>query len=172
MHYARLGRTGLEVSRICLGCMGYGDPGWRPWVLDREQARPHFRKALELGINFFDTADMYSVGRSEEVTGSLLRELARREDYVLATKVFFRMGEGRNRMGLSRKHVLEACDASLVRLGTDFIDLYQIHRFDPRTPVEETIDALDSLVRAGKVRYLGASSAAAWQFAKMIFLAD
>jgi aryl-alcohol dehydrogenase-like predicted oxidoreductase len=172
MEYARLGRTGLDVSRLCLGCMSYGDPGWRSWILEQDAARPHFRKALDLGINFFDTADVYSLGRSEEVTGALLRELASRHDYVLATKVFFPVEKGRNRRGLSRKHVLEACDASLRRLGTDFIDLYQIHRWDPATPAEETMDALDALVRAGKVRYIGASSMAAWQLAGALHTAE
>jgi len=172
MKYARLGSSGLEVSRVCLGCMSYGDPVWRPWVLAEDDARPHFRKAFELGVNFFDTADMYSRGRSEEVTGKLLAEVANRHDYVLASKVYFPVGEARNRGGLSRKHILEACEASLRRLGTDFIDLYQIHRWDHDTPIEETVEALDSLVRAGKVRYLGASSMAAWQLAKALFTAD
>ena len=173
METARLGNTGLEVSRICLGCMSYGDPGWRPWVQDLDAARPHFVKALEVGINFFDTADMYSRGASEEVTGKLLTELVpSRHDYVLASKCYYAVDEGANRAGLSRKHVIAACEASLRRLGTDFIDLYQIHRWDPHTPIEETLEALDSLVRAGKVRYLGASSMAAWQFAKALFTAD
>ena len=172
MRYVRLGSTGLQVSRICLGCMSYGDPEWRPWILDEERARPHFRQALELGINFFDTADMYSKGRSEEVTGKLLRELGSRDDYVLASKVYFAVAEGPNRRGLSRKHVLAACDASLRRLGMDYIDLYQIHRWDAGTPIEETLDALDSLVRAGKVRYIGASSMASWQFVKALYAAD
>lgn len=173
MKTTRLGNSGLEVSRICLGCMSYGDPAWRPWVLDEEAARPHFRRALDLGINFFDTADMYSRGASERITGKLLREMVpSRHDYVLATKCYYPVVDGPNRSGLSRKHILAACDESLSRLGTDFIDLYQIHRFDPDTPVEETLEALDSLVRAGKVRYLGASSMAAWQFAKMLFAAD
>ena len=172
MKTARLGDTGLEVSRLALGCMTYGDPAWRPWMLDEAAAREHFVRALELGINFFDTADMYSLGRSEEITGKLLRELARRDDYVVASKVFFPMAEGPNRGGLSRKHILSSCDASLERLGLDYLDLYQIHRFDPHTPIEETIEALDSLVRAGKVRYLGASSMAAWQFAQMLHAAD
>jgi aryl-alcohol dehydrogenase-like predicted oxidoreductase len=172
MKYERLGTTGIRVSRICLGCMSYGDPQWRPWVLDEERARPHFRKALDLGINFFDTADMYSKGRSEEITGKLLGEMASRHDYVLASKVYFPVAEGPNRGGLSRKHILQACDASLRRLGTDFIDLYQIHRWDPNTPIAETLDALDSLVRAGKVRYLGASSMAAWQFAEALHASD
>ena len=172
MKTRRLGSTGLEVSRLALGCMTYGDPGWRSWVLDETEARVHFRKALELGINFFDTADMYSRGVSEEITGKLLREMAPREDYVLATKVYFPVAPGPNRGGLSKKHILAACDASLQRLRLDYIDLYQIHRFDHGTPIEETIEALDSLVRAGKVRYLGASSMAAWQFASMLYTAD
>jgi 1-deoxyxylulose-5-phosphate synthase len=173
MRYARLGRTGLEVSRLALGCMTYGDPAWRPWILDEAQARPHVAAALEAGINFFDTADMYSRGRSEEVIGRLLKEMAAsRDDYVLATKVYFPVAKGPNRSGLSRKHILAACDASLRRLGLDHIDLYQIHRWDPATPIEETVEALDSVVRAGKVRYLGASSMAAWQLAKALFTAD
>ena len=172
MKTVRLGTTGLEVSRLTLGCMTYGDPDWRSWILDEGAARAHFRKALDLGINFFDTANMYSRGVSEEITGKLLRELAHREDYVLASKVYFPVAKGPNRGGLSRKHILAACDASLKRLGLDYIDLYQIHRFDHETPVEETIEALDSLVKAGKVRYLGASSMAAWEFATMLFTAD
>lgn len=173
MKTTRLGATGLEISRLGLGCMTYGDPAWRSWILDEEAARPHFRKALDLGVNFFDTADMYSRGVSETVTGRLLREMApHREDYVLATKAFFPVDRGPNRRGLSRKHLLAACDASLARLGLDYIDLYQIHRFDPDTPIEETVEALDSLVTAGKVRYLGASSMAAWQFARMLAVAD
>ena len=172
MKTVRLGTTGLEVSRLTLGCMTYGDPNWRSWILDEEASRAHFRKALDLGINFFDTANMYSKGVSEEITGKMLRELAHREDYVLASKVYFPVAKGPNRGGLSRKHILAACDASLRRLGLDYIDLYQIHRFDHETPVEETIEALDSLVKAGKVRYLGASSMAAWEFATMLFTAD
>ncbi len=172
MKTTRLGTTGLEVSRLCLGCMTYGDPGWRPWILGESEARDHFEKAFELGFNFFDTADMYSKGVSEEVTGKLLKETAHREDYVLATKLFFPVEEGPNRRGLNRKHVMAACDASLERLGHDYIDLYQIHRLDHHTPIEEMLDALDTLVRAGKVRYLGASSMAAWEFAKTLFLAD
>ena len=172
MKYRRLGNTGLEVSAICLGCMTYGDPDWRPWILDESVAHEHFKVALDNGINFFDTADMYSVGRSEEITGKLLRELAARDDYVLATKVFFPMADGPNRAGLSRKHILAACDDSLRRLGLDYIDLYQIHRWDFETPIEETVEALDSLVRAGKVRYLGASSMAAWQLSKALYTAD
>ena len=172
MKTVRLGATGLEVSRLTLGCMTYGDPDWRSWILDEEASRAHFRKALDLGINFFDTANMYSRGVSEEITGKMLREFAHREDYVLASKVYFPVEKGPNRGGLSRKHILAACDASLKRLGLDYIDLYQIHRFDHETPVEETIEALDALVKAGKVRYLGASSMAAWEFATMLFTAD
>lgn len=173
MRTRRLGSSGLEVSCIALGCMSYGDPGWRPWVLDAEHARSHFERALELGINFFDTANMYSLGVSEQVTGRWLRELAdEREDYVLATKCYYPMADGPNRGGLSRKHVIAECERSLERLGTDYIDLYQIHRWDDETPIEETLEALDTLVRDGKVRYLGASSMAAWQFAKALFLAD
>ncbi|MFQ5789869.1 MAG: aldo/keto reductase, partial [Acidobacteriota bacterium] len=172
MKYVRLGRTGLEVSRLCLGCMTYGDPAWRPWILDAHAARDHFRKAFDLGINFFDTADMYSDGVSEEVTGKLLRDMAGREDYVLATKAFFPVDEKPNRRGLSRKHLLAACEASLARLGVEYVDLYQIHRWDPHTPIEETLEALDLLVRSGKVRYLGASSMATWQFAKALFTAE
>ncbi|MCX7014706.1 MAG: aldo/keto reductase [Candidatus Sumerlaeota bacterium] len=172
MEYVRLGKTGLKVSRLCLGCMSYGDPAWRPWVLGEDAARQHIRRALDAGINFFDTADLYSLGASETITGKLLCEMAPREDYVIATKVYNRMAEGPNRGGLSRKHVIAGCEDSLRRLGLDYIDLYQIHRFDHETPIEETLDALDALVRAGKVRYLGASSMAAWEFAKALFLAD
>jgi aryl-alcohol dehydrogenase-like predicted oxidoreductase len=170
MQYAKLGRTGLSVSRICLGCMSYGDKKWRDWVLTVEEAREHFAAALEAGINFFDTANVYSLGVSEEITGRWLGEMANRDDIVLATKVHGPMATGQNRGGLSRKNILEACDASLRRLKMDFIDLYQIHRFDFATPLEETLEALDSLVRAGKVRYLGASSMAAWQFHKALAL--
>jgi 1-deoxyxylulose-5-phosphate synthase len=172
MKTIRLGNTGLEVSRLCLGCMSYGDPEWRPWILGEKEARSHLARAFELGFNFFDTADMYSKGVSEKVVGKLLKELAHREDYVLATKCFFALESGPNRGGLSRKHILAACDDSLRRLGHDYIDLYQIHRLDHRSPMEEIVDALDSLVRAGKVRYLGASSMAAWEFATLLFLAD
>jgi aryl-alcohol dehydrogenase-like predicted oxidoreductase len=172
MEYVKLGTTGLEVSRICLGCMSYGDTSWQPWILSEEDAREHFRAAFEAGINFFDTADVYSRGRSEEITGRLLRDAGRRDEIVLATKVFFPLRtDGANRGGLSRKRILDACDASLRRLGFDYIDLYQIHRFDPLTPLDETLEALDSLVRSGKVRYLGASSMAAWQFAKALYSA-
>jgi aryl-alcohol dehydrogenase-like predicted oxidoreductase len=168
MQYATLGHTGLTVSRICLGCMSYGSSKWRPWVLDEAEARPFFARALEAGINFFDTADMYSLGASEEVTGRALRELANMEEVVLATKVNFPMGSGPNTAGLSRKHVVQACEASLRRLGVEAIDLYQIHRFDPAVPIEETLAALDHLVHAGKVRYIGASSGYAWQMARAL----
>ncbi|GAA1677331.1 aldo/keto reductase [Streptomyces yatensis] len=167
MEYARLGASGIKVSRICLGMMSYGSPEHRPWQLDIDDARPIVRRAVEEGVTFFDTADMYSMGRSEEITGELLRELfPGRDDYVLATKVYSPMGEGPNDRGLSRKHILAGIDASLRRLGTDHVDLYQIHRFDPATPVEETMEALHDVVRAGKARYIGASSMYAWQFAK------
>jgi aryl-alcohol dehydrogenase (NADP+) len=172
MKYVNLGHTGLKVSRICLGCMTYGSSKWRPWVLDEDAARPFFKRAIEAGINFFDTADMYSNGASEEVTGRALRDLARREEVVIATKVFFPSGSSPNERGLSRKHIMHAIDGSLRRLGTDYVDLYQIHRFDAETPIEETIDALDAVVRAGKALYVGASSMFAWQFAKMLHTAD
>ena len=168
MQYTQLGKSGLIVSRICLGCMTYGSSKWRPWVLDEAESRPFYRKALELGINFFDTADMYSMGASEEVTGRALREMANMEEVVLATKVHFPMGDGPNMGGLSRKHILQACDASLRRLGVDTIDLYQIHRFKNPAPIEETLAALDHLVHQGKVRYIGASSGYAWQLAKAL----
>jgi aryl-alcohol dehydrogenase-like predicted oxidoreductase len=172
METIRLGASGLKVSRLALGCMSYGSSAWRPWVLDEEAARPFLRRALELGITFFDTADMYSLGRSEEVVGKAIRDFAKRTDVVLATKVFFPMGGGPNDRGLSRKHVLDAIDASLKRLGTDYVDLYQIHRFDAETPIEETLRALEDVVRAGKARYVGASSMWAWQLAKMLYAAD
>ncbi|HJQ52907.1 MAG TPA: aldo/keto reductase [Gemmatimonadaceae bacterium] len=168
MQYTQLGQSGLIVSRICLGCMTYGTPKWRPWVLDEVDARPFYKKALDLGINFFDTADMYSMGVSEEVTGRALRDMARMEEIVLATKVHFPMGDGPNMGGLSRKHILQACDASLRRLGVDTIDLYQIHRFKSSVPIEETLAALDHLVQQGKVRYIGASSGYAWQMARAL----
>jgi aryl-alcohol dehydrogenase-like predicted oxidoreductase len=172
MEYVNLGRTGLKVSRICLGAMTYGTPEWRSWVLDEEESRPFFRRALELGINFFDTANMYSLGVSEEITGRALRDFSRREEVVIATKVYFPMGDGPNQGGLSRLHIMRAVEDSLRRLGTDYIDLYQIHRWDYETPIEETLQALHDLVRAGKVRYIGASSMYAWQFAKTLYLAD
>jgi aryl-alcohol dehydrogenase-like predicted oxidoreductase len=168
MNYVRLGRTGLKVSRICLGCMSYGSPQWRSWVLDEEQSRPFIRKALEAGINFFDTADVYSGGASEEVTGRALKDFAKRHEVVIATKVNGPMGRDANNRGLSRKHIMDAIDRSLQRLGTDYVDLYQIHRFDYETPVEETLEALNDVVRAGKARYIGASSMYAWQFMKML----
>ncbi|SDK46089.1 Predicted oxidoreductase [Nonomuraea jiangxiensis] len=167
MRYVKLGSTGLRVSRICLGMMTYGDPSSREWMLREDAAEPIVRRAVEMGVTFFDTADMYSEGASEEVTGRLLAKLfERRDDYVLATKVYFPMGPGPNDRGLSRKHVMAAIDASLTRLGTDHVDLYQIHRWDPETPIEETMEALHDVVRAGKARYIGASSMYAWQFAK------
>ncbi|OLB64047.1 MAG: alcohol dehydrogenase [Actinobacteria bacterium 13_2_20CM_2_72_6] len=167
MDYVRLGATGLKVSRICLGMMSYGDPAWREWVLDADAADPFVRHAAEAGITFFDTADVYSLGVSEEVTGRLLaRYFPNRDDYVLATKVYNAMGDGPNDRGLSRKHIMSSIDASLRRLGTDHVDLYQIHRWDPETPIEETMAALHDVVQAGKARYLGASSMFAWQFAK------
>jgi aryl-alcohol dehydrogenase-like predicted oxidoreductase len=172
MDYTRLGKTGLKVSRLCLGCMTYGTPQWRDWVLDEEASRPFIRRALELGVNFFDTADMYSNGASEEVLGRALKDFAKRDEVVIATKVYFPTGSAPNSRGLSRKHVFDAIDASLRRLGVDHVDLYQIHRWDAETPIEETLEALHDLVRAGKVRYLGASSMYAWQLAKALYLAD
>ncbi len=173
MDYVRLGRTGLEVSKICLGCMTYGAPSWRDWVLDEEASRPFLKRSLEAGINFFDTADMYSLGASEEVLGRAIRDFAdNRESVVLATKVYFPMGKGPNRGGLSRKHILASIDASLKRLGTDYVDLYQIHRFDPLVPMEETVEALDAVVKSGKARHIGASSMYAWQFAKYLGLQE
>ena len=172
MEYVNLGRTGLKVSRICLGMMTYGTSKWRPWVLDEEESRPFIQRALEMGINFFDTADMYSRGVSEEVTGRALRDFARRDEVVIATKVFNPMGEKPNQGGLSRVHIMDSIDASLRRLGVDHVDLYQIHRWDPETPIEETLDALHDVVKAGKARYLGASSMFAWQFAKALYLSD
>jgi len=172
MEYTRLGKTGLKVSRICLGTMTYGTSKWRPWVLDEADSRPFFQRALELGINFFDTADMYSVGVSEQVTGRALRDFARRDEIVLATKVYNPMSPGPNQRGLSRKHIMDAVEDSLRRLGTDYIDLYQIHRWDYETPIEETLEALHDLVRSGKVRYIGASSMWAWQLAKALYTAD
>jgi len=173
MQYVNLGSTGLKVSRICLGTMTYGSKQWREWVLDEEESRPFIQRALEAGINFFDTADMYSLGRSEEVLGRAIRDFApSREQVVIATKVFNPMGDDPNQRGLSRKHIRHAIDASLKRLGTDYVDLYQIHRFDPTTPIEETVEALDDVVRAGKALYVGASSMYAWQFARMLHTAD
>jgi len=172
MQYTTLGTTGLTVSRICLGCMSYGDRSWRDWVLSEDEARPFFRKAIEAGINFFDTADVYSIGVSEEITGRALREYARLEEVVIATKVFNAMGDGQNMRGLSRKHIVQGCEASLRRLGIDTIDLYQIHRFDPKVPIEETLAALNHLVESGKVRYIGASSGYAWQLMKALSVSE
>jgi len=173
MDYVRLGTTGLKVSRLCLGCMSYGSRSWRDWVLDEAAARPFIREALDGGINFFDTANVYSLGASEQVLGNILKGFAvKREDLVIATKVHSKMGEGPNEKGLSRKHIMDSIDASLKRLGTDYVDLYQIHRWDYETPIEETLEALNDLVRAGKVRYLGASSMWAWEFSKALYLAE
>lgn len=172
MKFTKLGRTGLEVSRLCLGCMTYGSPQWRAWVLDEAASRPLFRQALELGITFFDTADMYSRGVSEEVTGRALRDFARRDDIVVATKVRYGIAEGPNKSGLSRKHIMASIDDSLRRLGMDHVDLYQIHRADPGTPIEETLQALDDVVRAGKALYIGASTMRAWELSKMLHAAD
>lgn len=172
MDYVRLGKSGLNVSRICLGTMTFGTPAWRPWVLSEAESRPFFARALEHGINFFDTADMYSRGLSEEVCGRALGDLVARDQVVVATKVYYPIGEGPNGRGLSRKHIFEAIDGSLRRLRMDYVDLYQIHRFDPDTPVAETIEALHDVVKAGKARYLGASSMSSWQFAKMLYVAD
>ena len=172
MEYATVGRTGLRVSRICLGAMTFGSTAWRDWVLPESESLPFFERALAAGINFFDTADMYSNGVSEEIVGRALGELSPRDQVVIATKAYFPTGEGPNDRGLSRKHLFDAVDASLRRLKTDYIDLYQIHRFDPGTPIEETLDALDAIVRTGKVRYLGASSMFAWQFATMLHTSD
>ena len=172
MQYVNLGRSGLKVSRFALGMMTYGTPKWRPWVLDEVSSRPLVRAAIEAGINFFDTADMYSLGASEEVTGHWLRELANLDEVVIATKVFFPMNDRPNMGGLSRKHVQQACEASLRRLGVETIDLYQIHRLDPHTPLDETLEALDALVRQGKVRYLGASSMYAWELQRCLGISE
>ena len=172
MEYVRLGKTGLKVSRICLGAMTYGDPKWREWVLPEEASRPFIKRALEVGINFFDTADMYSLGKSEEILGRALKDFAPRDAVVIATKVFNRMSDEPNDRGLSRKHIMASIDRSLARLETDYVDLYQIHRFDDETPIEETLEALHDVVKAGKARYIGASSMMAWQFAKALYVAD
>ena len=174
MNYVKLGSTGLDVSAVCLGCMSYGnsDRGTHPWTLDDEQSRPFIRRAVEEGINFFDTANVYSDGTSEEIVGRLLNEYANRDQIVLATKVHGQMHTGPNGSGLSRKAIMHEIDASLRRLGTDYVDLYQIHRWDPRTPIEETMEALHDVVKAGKARYIGASSMWAWQFAKAQFVAE
>lgn len=173
MQYVNLGSTGLKVSRLCLGVMTYGSKAWREWVLEEAEGRPFIQRALELGINFFDTADMYSLGVSEEILGRALKDFAPdRENVVIATKVFNAMGDGPNQRGLSRKHIMHSIDNSLRRLQVDYVDLYQIHRFDYETPIEETIEALHDVVKAGKALYVGASSMHAWQFAKMLYTAD
>jgi aryl-alcohol dehydrogenase-like predicted oxidoreductase len=174
MDYVKLGNTGLDISRLCLGCMTFGDPdrGNHSWTLDEEKSRPLLRQAVEAGINFFDTANVYSDGSSEEIVGRALKEFTRREEVVIATKVNGRMRPGPNGAGLSRKAILQEIDASLARLGTDYVDLYQIHRFDPLVPIEETLEALHDVVKAGKARYIGASSMYAWQFATMLHTAD
>jgi len=166
MEYTRLGNSGLKVSRVCLGMMSYGDPNWREWVLSEEEGRPFVQRALELGVNFFDTADVYSLGVSEEVTGRALRDFARRDQVIVATKVHGQMSDDPNDRGLSRKHILDSIDRSLRRLGTDYVDLYQIHRYDSQTPIAETMEALNDVVRSGKARYIGASSMYAWEFSK------
>ena len=168
MEYVRLGNTGLKVSRLCLGCMTYGSPNWRAWVLPEADSRPFYKRAIEHGINFFDTADVYSLGVSEEITGRALKDFAKRHEVVIASKVHGKMGDAPNDKGLSRKHIFDSIDASLRRLGTDYVDLYQIHRWDNETPIEETLDALDDVVRAGKARYIGASSMFAWQFSRAL----
>ena len=174
MEYARLGSTGMKVSRICLGCMGFGDASrWiHKWVLNEEESRPVIKKALELGINFFDTANVYSLGASEEILGRALRDFARRDEVVIATKVHGKMFEGPNGSGLSRKSILSEIDQSLKRLGTDYVDLYQIHRWDYETPIEETMEALNDVVRSGRARYIGASAMWAWQFQKALHVSD
>jgi 1-deoxyxylulose-5-phosphate synthase len=172
MDYVSLGRTGLKISRICLGCMSYGTSKWRPWVLDEPASQPFFRRAVELGITFFDTADMYSLGVSEEVTGRALKQYTQRDQVVIATKAFYPVGDGPNDRGLGRKHLFHAIDNSLRRLDTDYVDLYQIHRWDYSTPIDETLRALDDIVRAGKARYIGASSMFVWQFVQSLALAD
>ena len=172
MEYVNLGRTGLRVSRLCLGTMTFGSTAWRPWILPEEASRPFIRHALDAGINFFDTADMYSRGVSEEIVGRALNDFTTRDQVVIATKAFFPMGDGPNDRGLSRKHLFDAIDASLRRLRTDYVDLYQIHRFDSHTPIEETLEALNDIVRAGKARYIGASSMFAWQFAQMLRVSE
>jgi aryl-alcohol dehydrogenase-like predicted oxidoreductase len=174
MQYVKLGSTGLDVSRICLGCMSYGGPeaGTHQWSLGEDEARPFFQQAIEAGINFFDTANVYSAGTSEEITGRALRDFANRDEIVLATKVHGRMRPGPNGAGLSRKEIMTEIDHSLRRLGTDYVDLYQIHRWDATTPVEETLEALHDVVKAGKARYIGASSMYAWQFSKALYLSE
>lgn len=172
MQYINFGRTGTKVSRICLGMMTYGTPEWRPWVLSEENSRPLIRRAVELGVNFFDTADMYSKGVSEEILGRAIRDFAKRDSVVVATKVFFPMSEDPNDQGLSRKHILQSIDSSLHRLKMDYVDLYQIHRWDYQTPIEETMEALNDVVKSGKALYIGASSMFAWQFAKALHVSE
>ncbi len=167
-----LGRTEMRVSRICLGCMSYGTPEWRPWVLDERQARPFYKRAIEAGVNFFDTSNMYSLGASEELTGKFVREFGKLDECVIATKVFFPINDRPNMGGLSRKHIQQACESSLRRLGVETIDLYQLHRLDRHTPIEETLGALDDLVRAGKVRHIGVSSMYAWELATALGISD
>ncbi len=172
MQYVNLGRTGVKVSRLCLGCMSYGTPAERDWMLNEEASRPFIQRALEAGINFFDTADMYSSGLSEEILGRAIRDFVPRDEVVIATKVFFPMGDKPNQSGLSRKHIMAAIDASLRRLGTEYVDLYQIHRWDNETTIEETLEALHDVIKAGKALYVGASSMYAWQFARALYIAD
>ncbi|WP_373087465.1 aldo/keto reductase [Sneathiella sp.] len=172
MNFKKLGNSGLKVSELCLGTMTYGDPNWRDWVLPEDESRPFFKRAVECGINFFDTADMYSLGVSEEIVGRALKEFTRRDETVIATKVFNPMTEHPLSQGLSRKHILQAIDDSLRRLGTDYVDLYQIHRWDYETPIEETLEALNDVVRSGKARYIGASSMYAWQFMKSLAISE
>lgn len=172
MKYVRLGNSGLNVSRICLGTLTFGSSKWRDWILDEEESRPFFKMALEKGINFFDTANVYSLGRSEEITGKALKDMANRDEVIIATKVCNPMGDAPNARGLSRKHIMDSIDASLRRLNTNYVDLYQIHRWDDSTPIEETLEALNDLLRAGKVRYIGASSMYAWEFCKALFISD
>jgi aryl-alcohol dehydrogenase-like predicted oxidoreductase len=174
MEYTKLGNTGMDVSRLCLGCMTYGVPerGTHPWTLDEEASRPFIRRAVEIGINFFDTANSYSDGTSEEILGRAIRDFAKRDEVVIATKVFHPWRKGPNGSGLSRKAIMHAIDASLMRLGMDYVDLYQIHRWDYKTPVEETLEALHDVIKAGKTRYIGASSMHAWQFCKALHVAD
>lgn len=173
MQYVNLGKTGMKVSRLCLGMMSYGSKQWRSWVLEGDEARPFIQRALDAGINFFDTADVYSLGESERITGRLLKELGvRREQVIIATKVHGQMSDDINDRGLSRKHILDSIDKSLQRLGMDYVDLYQIHRWDYETPIEETMEALNDIVRAGKARYIGASSMYAWQFAKALHVSE
>jgi len=172
MEYVNLGNTGLKVSRLCLGCMTYGSKTWREWILEEEDSRPFFKQALEAGINFFDTANVYSLGVSEEITGRALRDFAKRDEVVIATKVYNKMRDEPNGKGLSRKAIFTEIDNSLQRLGTDYVDLYQIHRWDYTTPIEETMEALHDVVKAGKARYIGASSMFAWQFSKALYTSD